>query len=396
MKKILFIVLPLLLFSCKDVKDKINEIPDPFNGSDKIVDIDTLVHNQKPLKTDTLNFEKLKAKNVFDKVLALTLKRDYSKDSIEITFCRLDFYLKNKIVQSFPVMVYTSSEVGDWSLYEDLFPDEKRKERMQMLGVNTYDKFYYAKSQGYLNQYMRNTLQLNNGQGKFSEIGQMAGIYKTSWSWAPLFADFDNDGYQDLFITNGFGKDVTDLDFVKFRTDISAYTSTNDKKEGSDKEISKALNKQHGIKAHPYLYRNRQDNTFEDMSEKWGFMEPVYSNGAAYVDLDNDGDLDIVTNNIDAPAHIYKNKSNDGGKTGTNNYLRVQLTGPAKNTFAAGSTVNINYDGKTQVRYLSPVRGFESTVEQVLHFGLGKINLVDSIEITWPDGKRTLQKKQFV
>ena len=128
MKKILFIVLPLLLFSCKDVKDKINEIPDPFNGSDKIVDIDTLVHNQKPLKTDTLNFEKLKAKNVFDKVLALTLKRDYSKDSIEITFCRLDFYLKNKIVQSFPVMVYTSSEVGDWSLYEDLFPDEKRKE----------------------------------------------------------------------------------------------------------------------------------------------------------------------------------------------------------------------------------------------------------------------------
>ncbi len=268
---------------------------------------------------------------------------------------------------------------------------EKRKDRMQMLGVNTYDKFYYAQSQGYSNQYMRNTLQLNNGMGKFSEIGQMAGMYKTSWSWAPLFADFDNDGYQDLFITNGFGKDVTDLDFVKFRTDISAYTNTNDKKAGSDQAVSKALDERPGIKSHPYLYRNKQDNTFEDMSEKWGFSELVYSNGAAYVDLDNDGDLDIVTNNMDAPAHIYKNKTNDAGKIGDNNFFRVVLKGPAKNAFAAGSTVKINYSGNIQARYLSQVRGFESTVEQALHFGLGKNKMIDSIEVTWPDGRKTVQ-----
>lgn len=273
----------------------------------------------------------------------------------------------------------------------DMLP-EKRKDRMQMLGPNNYDNFYYAQSQGYLNQYMRNTLQLNQGMGKFSEIGQMSGIYKTSWSWAPLFADFDNDGYQDLFITNGFGKDVTDLDFVKFRTDISAYTNTNDKKAESNKEIANALNQRPGIKKHPYLYRNKQDNTFEDMSENWGFMETVYSNGAAYVDLDNDGDLDIVTNNMDAPAHIYKNKTNDAGKISPNNFSRVQLRGPAKNTFATGSTVQINYGKNIQVRYLSTVRGFESSVEEVLHFGLGKNEMIDSLSVTWPDGKKTVQK----
>ena len=272
----------------------------------------------------------------------------------------------------------------------DMLP-EKRKDRMQMLGVNTYDKFYYAQSQGYLNQYMRNTLQLNNGLGKFSEIGQMAGMYKTSWSWAPLFADFDNDGYQDLFISNGFGKDVTDLDFVKFRTDISAYTNTNDKKTESNKAIGKALDERPGIKAHPYLYRNNKDNTFEDMSEKWGFSELVYSNGAAYVDLDNDGDLDIVTNNMDAPAHIYKNKSNDAGQAGPNNFLRVILKGAVKNSFALGSTVKIHYDGNIQVRYLSQVHGFESSVEQALHFGLGKNTKIDSLEVIWPDGKKTVR-----
>jgi enediyne biosynthesis protein E4 len=273
----------------------------------------------------------------------------------------------------------------------DMLPD-KRKDRMQMLGVNTYDKFYYAQTQGYINQYMRNTLQLNQGLGKFSEIGQMAGMHKTSWSWAPLFADFDNDGYQDLFITNGFGKDVTDLDFVKFRNDISAYTNTNDKKTQSDKELAKALNERSGIKSHPYMYRNNKDNTFDDMSDKWGFDESLFSNGAAYVDLDNDGDLDIVTNNMDAPAHIYKNKTNDAGKVSDNNFLRIALKGPEKNVFAIGSTVKINYSGNTQVRFLSQVRGFESTVEQTLHFGLGKNKLVDSLTVTWPDGKQTIQK----
>ncbi|SVB56518.1 uncharacterized protein METZ01_LOCUS209372, partial [marine metagenome] len=181
----------------------------------------------------------------------------------------------------------------------DMLPD-KRKDRMQMLGANSYDKFYYAQKQGYSSQYMRNTLQLNNGLGKFSEIGQMAGIFKTSWSWGPLLADFDNDGYLDLFITNGFGKDVTDLDFVKFRSDVSPYSNTNNKNKERDFSLLKALDNQPGIKTHPYMYKNMKNNTFENVSNQWGFNESVYSNGSAYVDLDNDGDLDIVTNNIDA------------------------------------------------------------------------------------------------
>jgi hypothetical protein len=272
----------------------------------------------------------------------------------------------------------------------DMLP-AKRKDRMQMLGVNTYDKFYYAQRQGYIDQYMRNTLQLNQGQGKFSEIGQLAGMYKTSWSWAPLFADFDNDGYQDLFITNGFGKDVTDLDFVKFRKDISSNTGTNHKRKESDKSVYEALEEQPGIKTHAYMYRNKGDMTFEDVSQKWGFEELLYANGAAYADLDNDGDLDIVTNNIDAPAHIYRNKSNDAERQNANNFLRIELTGPPKNHFAAGSTVKIYYKENKQLRYLSQVRGFESTVEQPLHFGLGKTSIVDSLEIIWPDNKKTVR-----
>jgi|TARA_B110000093_G_scaffold150581_1_gene164609 hypothetical protein len=271
----------------------------------------------------------------------------------------------------------------------DMLPD-KRKDRMQMLGVNNYDKFYYAQKQGYSSQYMRNTLQLNNGLGKFSEIGQMAGIFKTSWSWGPLLADFDNDGYLDLFITNGFGKDVTDLDFVKFRSDISPYSNTNNKNKERDFSLLKAIDNQPGIKTHPYMYKNMKNNTFENVSNQWDFNESVYSSGSAYVDLDNDGDLDIVTNNIDAPAHLYKNKTNDEGAVGVNNFLRVKLNGPSKNKNAIGSKIRIKYNENIQYRFLSRVRGFESTVEQTIHYGLGKESLIDTLIVTWPDDKKTI------
>ena len=272
----------------------------------------------------------------------------------------------------------------------DMLP-EKRIDRMQMLGVNSYDKFYYAQKQGYLSQYMRNTLQLNQGNGKFSEIGQLAGIYKTSWSWTPLFADFDNDGYQDLLITNGFGKDVTDLDFVKFRMGVSVYTNKTDVKASNDKGLFEALNKQQGIKKHPYLYKNNHDNTFADMSSDWGFDEKLYSNGAAYADLDNDGDLEIITNNIDDFAHIYKNNAIIQNKE--SNFLRVKLEGSGKNKFAIGSTAIIKYGKEMQVRYLSTVRGFESSVEQTLHFGLGNHTMIDTLKIIWADGKITIKTK---
>jgi enediyne biosynthesis protein E4 len=272
----------------------------------------------------------------------------------------------------------------------DMLPD-KRYDRMLMLGSNAYDKFYFAQQQGYQSQYMRNTLQLNQGNGKFSEIGQLTGMYKTSWSWCPLFADVDNDGYQDLFITNGFGKDVTDLDFVKFREGISTYTRSEQTKEKENKaELLNALKERPGIKSHPYLYKNNGDFTFSDKSEQWGFGKPVYTNGAAYVDLDNDGDLDLVTNTINEPPHVFRNKLYDGTRAIANNYLRIKLTGPQKNSAAIGSVVTLKYNNQKQVRYQSSVRGFESSVESVLHFGLGSTTTIDTVEVTWPDGKQSI------
>jgi len=266
----------------------------------------------------------------------------------------------------------------------DMLPED-HYQRMLMFGQNQYDKFYYAVDQGYSYQYMRNTLQLNRGAGKFSEIGQLAGIYKTSWSWAPLFADLDNDGYQDLFITNGFGKNITDLDFVKYRSDVM-------KSDDAKKQVRilmDSLSARPGIKTHPYAYKNNGDYTFTDVSKQWGFGVSTYSNGAVYVDLDNDGDLDMVTNNIDEPAHIYRNTVMEKSKAGTNNFLRIKLKGPSNNNSAIGSKVDIKYGNQIQTRNLSTVRGFESSVESVLHFGLGTRQLVDTIIITWPDNKKS-------
>ena len=264
----------------------------------------------------------------------------------------------------------------------DMLPED-RYQRALMFGPNQYDKFYYSISQGYSYQYMRNTLQLNRGNGKFSEIGQLAGIYKTSWSWAPLFADLDNDGYQDLFITNGFGKNITDLDFVKFRSDIS-HADANKPVLG---RLIDSLSTRPGIKTHPYAYKNNGDLTFTDMSNQWGFGTSTYSNGAVYVDLDNDGDLDLVTSNIDEPAHIYRNTTIEKAKAGTNNYLRIKLNGTENNKTALGSKIDIKYKGQIQTRNLNTVRGFESSVEAVAHFGLGTQTRVDTIRVTWPDGK---------
>ena len=264
----------------------------------------------------------------------------------------------------------------------DMLPED-RYQRALMFGPNQYDKFYYSISQGYSYQYMRNTLQLNRGNGKFSEIGQLAGIYKTSWSWAPLFADLDNDGYQDLFITNGFGKNITDLDFVKFRADISRA----DANKPVLGRLIDSLSTRSGIKTHPYAYKNNGDLTFTDMSNQWGFGTSTYSNGAVYVDLDNDGDLDLVTSNIDEPAHIYRNSTIEKAKAGTSNYLRIKLNGTENNKTALGSKIDIKYKGQIQTRNLNTVRGFESSVEAVAHFGLGTQTVVDTIRVTWPDGK---------
>lgn len=229
-------------------------------------------------------------------------------------------------------------------------------------------------------QYMSNTLQLNNGNGTFSDIAFLAGVAKTEWSWAVLFADFDNDGLKDIAVTNGYKVDVrdrdTNMDFSKKALPKS--------KENLKTVVLDAIRKAPRTKEHNYLFKNNGNLTFSNVSIPWGFDLAVNSNGLAYGDLDNDGDLDLVVNNLDTLASIYENTSSKD-----NNYLKVKLKGFPKNDFAIGSRVTIHTADSIQMLELQPTRGFLSSVDYTLHFGLGKNEKIDQLIVRWPNGKTT-------
>lgn len=263
----------------------------------------------------------------------------------------------------------------------DMLPPNNKRWKLTMAG-NTYDEFQQStETYGYEAQYVRNTLQLNNGDGTFSEIGQLAGIHATEWSWAPLFADFDNDGWKDLFIANGYRQDVTNLDFIIYGK-RTLFMGT---PEANRKDRLKMLNNLDGIHVPNVLFRNKGDLSFEDVSQKWGFTKPSFSNGTVYGDLDNDGDLDLISNNLDEPALLYENRSNQLNPT--QKWLRIKLKGPMGNRDGLGAQVWLWQNGKQQYQYYSPYRGYLSTVEPLLHFGLKKNAPIDSIKILWPDDK---------
>ncbi|WP_373516434.1 CRTAC1 family protein, partial [Pricia sp.] len=261
----------------------------------------------------------------------------------------------------------------------DMLPPDNKRRKLTMTG-NTYDQFEKRLSDGYQPQYIRNTLQLNNGDGSFSEIGQMMGISATEWSWSPLVADFDQDGNNDLFITNGYRQDITNLDFM----DYGNHELMMGTEEANRKKRLDALNELPGIKLHNFLYKNQGNLKFKDITDEAGLSKPTYSNGAAYADLDNDGDLDLVINNIDDPAGLYENRTvTDSTKA----YLRFRFEGKAPNLQGLGSQITIFYKKQLQKQYFTPYRGYLSTVEQALHFGLGKVSEIDSAKVVWPDGK---------
>ncbi|MEX1239298.1 MAG: CRTAC1 family protein, partial [Cyclobacteriaceae bacterium] len=273
----------------------------------------------------------------------------------------------------------------------DMQPEDNKRQKLFSITKN-YDKFMMTLKMGYLPAYMRNTLQLNNGDGSFSEIGQLAGVHHTDWSWAPLLADLDNDGYKDLFVTNGYPKDIMNRDFLvfnKYATSIQAVKMPASMEEQHRFKLQ-AIMELHGTKVPNYLFHNNGDLTFTKKSSAWGFTESSFSNGASYADLDSDGDLDLIITNINDPAFIYENNSE---VTEKNNYLRLKLQGDSLNPFALGTTVKL-YAGDSGVQFLEnyPYRGFQSTVESALHFGLGKSPSADSIRIKWPDGKISLLK----
>lgn len=260
----------------------------------------------------------------------------------------------------------------------DMLPEDNRRKKL-LMSPDNYEKFDLFVRSGFHYQYMRNMLQLNNGDGTFSEIGQLAGISNTDWSWAPLVADFDNDGWKDLFVTNGYLRDFTNMDFLKYMND---YVKT--KGRLSREDVLEMLQEMPSSNVTNYAFRNKGDLSFENVGKNWGINTPTNSNGAVYADLDNDGDLDLVINNINQPAGIYKNGAD---KTGSN-FISLKLTGEGKNTDGLGAKVYLYNQGKIQYAEQMPARGYQSTVTARIHFGVGNSKSIDSLKIIWLSGKQ--------
>ena len=252
-------------------------------------------------------------------------------------------------------------------------------------GEDSYDVYQYKLKFGYKDQHARNTLQLNRGNNKFSEIGLLSGIAATDWSWSGLVADFDLDGMNDIFVANGIVGRTNDLDYINFiSNDAIQYRLEGDM---SDDELV-LTEKMPKVLIPNYAFKNNGDLTFEDVSSEWGLNQPTFSNGAIYVDLDLDGDLEIVTNNIDQEASIYLNNTLE--QTPSANYLKMKFAGPDLNPKGVGVKVTIPFAETTIIRELYPVRGYQSTLSHSLHIGLDSIENVDQIRVEWPDGKAQL------
>ena len=260
----------------------------------------------------------------------------------------------------------------------DMLPEDNHRQKL-LLSPDNYDKFDLNLRNGFYYQYMRNMLQLNNGNGTFSETGQIAGISNTDWSWAALFADYDNDGWKDLFVTNGYLRDYTNLDFINY---MNEYVQQKGRLQREDvMEIIKGMPSSNLVS---YVFQNKGNNSFQNRNSDWGITKTSNSNGAAYADLDNDGDLDIVVNNINLPAFVYRNESQ---KLNGNHFLQIKLNGDAGNIHGIGARVRIYSNGQTQTLEQNPTRGYLSNVSYTLHFGLGKAGKIDSLIITWCSGK---------
>lgn len=267
----------------------------------------------------------------------------------------------------------------------DMLPEDNHRRKTLQL-EESYESFELMINQDLYKQYMRNMLQLNNGNGTFSEIAQLAGVSATDWSWCPLIADFDNDGYKDIFITNGYLRDYTNKDFLRYWGDYKI-------KKAMAREpflLMDLVTAMPSTKLPNYIYKNNHDLTFTNQQQNWGINNSSISNGAVYADLDNDGDLDLVVNNINEEATIYKNTSTENN---TGNFLSIKLKGTNGNSNAIGAKVTLHTGRKIQYQEVNPGRGYLSSESTVLTFGLGPDKLVDSVTITWPGGsKQTLTR----
>ena len=264
----------------------------------------------------------------------------------------------------------------------DMLPEDNKRQKL-LQAPDNYNLFDLNIKSGFHYQYMRNMLQINNGNGTFSEVGQMMGVSNTDWSWAALFADFNNDGWQDLFVSNGYKRDYTNRDFLNYMENFIDNKNSNINSE----DVLEIINNMPSSNVSNYIYKNQKGKSFKNVSESWGIKNFTNSNGAAYGDLDGDGDLDLVVNNINAPIGIYRNNSY------SNNYLQIKLEGTKNNPQAIGARVNLYHSGKIQSKEQFPTRGYLSTMSPILHFGVGNLKKIDSLEVRWGNGKISTQKQ---
>jgi len=298
--------------------------------------------------------------------------------------------------QSYSSMGSDAADINNDALADivtlDMLPERNDRKKISFSFLN-YDRYKEERERGYEPEFMRNMLQLNRGNYAsadtsipfFSEIGQLAGIHATDWSWSVLLADFDNDGWKDMHITNGIGRDFINADFLEFSQQTFQSDQT---REQQQMAIRKKLASLEHVYLPNYLYINNRNYTFQDASEQAGINEPSMSNGAAYADLDNDGDLDLVVNNINKEAFVFINNTVQKGKPIAAHYLSIRIEGDSLNRHGYGAKIFVYNNDSIQVQEQYPIRGYFSSVDQQLLFGLGKHDHVDSVIVGWPNNKK--------
>lgn len=267
----------------------------------------------------------------------------------------------------------------------EMLPSSEERYKTKMTFEN-WSKYQLNIRNGYHRQFTRNVLQLNNGDGHFSEISRLANVHATDWSWSALIADFDNDGAKDIYVSNGIFKDLLDQDYINYYSNDPALLAAI--KERKKEAILELIDRIPSERIPNVAFKNKGNLSFQRVGPEWGLNIPSHSNGSAYGDLDNDGDLDLVVNNLNMAPFLFRNQLSE--QESAPNYLQLDLEGADGNTRALGAQVTLYYQGEKQYQEVAPMRGFLSCVDSRLHFGLAGVDRVDKLEVAWPDGRLTI------